>query len=189
MPETDTRVTNGKDPANKKKKASKKTRKYGKQQVVPISELQKAHNLADKYFNQLMYLQADFDNYRKQASKELEATIKQANKSLITDLLPVIDDLERAISLISEPVHLKGIKMVYDRLMEVLKKRGLEPINAIGKLFDPYYHEALLKEPSEQPENIVIEEFRKGYLLNKEVIRYSQVKVSGGTENDKRKEK
>ena len=148
--------------------------------ITPLTELESAQQLADQYFSQLQYLQADFDNYRKQVSKDRAASQKRSNRLLILDLLKIVDDLDRAIMSLPDQEHRHGLQMVYDCLLTLLKHRGLEPISAIGEPFNPYYHEALLKVPSDQPEDTVLEELRKGYLLNKEVLRYSQVKVAGG---------
>ena len=152
--------------------------------VVPLTELESAQQLADQYFNQLQYLQADFDNFRKQVNKDRAASQKRSNRALILDLLKIVDDLERAIMSLPDQEHRQGLQMVYDCLLALLKQRGLEPISAIGESFDPYYHEVLLKVPSDQPEDIILEELRKGYLLNKEVLRYSQVKVAGGNPDE-----
>lgn len=123
---------------------------------------------------------ADFENYRKQLDREREEFMEYANEKLITQLLEVIDNFERALPILKEndPESAHGIEMVYKQLVQILEKSGLRRIEAIGKKFDPYYHEVFLQEESDEPEGTIIEELQKGYMLNSKVIRHSKVKVS-----------
>jgi len=140
----------------------------------------KAKDSADK----VLRLQADFENTRKRLEREKQDFVKFANEGIILELLNVLDDLERSVSLAEThkedlTVFLKGVEMILAHLYEMLKEYGLKPIEAQGKIFDPHYHEALLQvENKDLPEHTVVEELQKGYLLNERVIRTAKVKVS-----------
>jgi len=133
----------------------------------------------DKYLRAL----AELENIKKRAAREREEYIKYASLPLIKKLLPVIDDLDRALS-ISEnnedyEALKKGVEMIAKSLHEVIKGEGVESIEAVGRPFDPQYHQPLLVEDNDMyPENTVIEELQRGYVLNDRVIRPSLVKVS-----------
>lgn len=140
----------------------------------------KAKDSTDK----VLRLQADFENTRKRLEREKQDFVKFANEGIILELLNVLDDLERSVSLAEThkedlTVFLKGVEMILAHLYEMLKEYGLKPIEAQGKIFDPHYHEALLQvENKDLPEHTVVEELQKGYLLNERVIRTAKVKVS-----------
>jgi len=146
--------------------------------------LKEAADKAKGLSEQCLRLQADFENTRKRLEREKQDFIKFANEGIILELLNVLDDLERSISLAEThkedlPAFLKGVEMILAHLYEMLKEYGLKPIEAEGKIFDPHYHEALLQvEDKELPEHTVVEELQRGYLLNERVIRTAKVKVS-----------
>ncbi|MCM3599518.1 nucleotide exchange factor GrpE [Robertmurraya korlensis] len=133
--------------------------------------------------NRYLRLQADFDNSRRRARIDLEAAQKYRAQSLITNLLPALDNFERALQV--EPDNeqtkslLQGMDMVYRNLSEALKGEGLEAIEAVGHSFDPHMHQAVMQveDPSFES-NVVVEEFQKGYKLKDKVIRPSMVKVN-----------
>jgi molecular chaperone GrpE len=143
-------------------------------------DAEKVKELSDK----VLRLQADFENTRKRIEREKQDFVKFANEGIILELLNVLDDLERSVSLAEThkedlTAFLKGVEMILAHLYEMLKEYGLKPIEAEGKIFDPHYHEALLQvENKELPEHTVVEELQKGYLLNERVIRTAKVKVS-----------
>ncbi len=133
--------------------------------------------------NRYLRLQADFDNSRRRAKLDLEATQKYRSQSLILDLLPAIDNFERAIKMEVENEQskslLQGMEMVYRSLLEALKKEGAEPIESVGKEFDPHVHQAVMQVEDDNFEpNVVVEEFQKGYKLKDRVIRPAMVKVN-----------
>lgn len=133
--------------------------------------------------NRYLRLQADFDNSRRRAKLDLEAAQKYRAQSLINDLLPVLDNFERALKLETDNEEVKsllqGMEMVQRGLMDALRKEGAEPIDAVGKEFDPNFHQAVMQVSEEGFEsNIVVEEFQKGYVLKDRVIRPSMVKVN-----------
>jgi len=139
---------------------------------------------AGEYWDRILRLQADFENTRKRLEKEKQEFLKFANEGVIVELLNVLDDLERAVELAQAkhqdlPAFLKGVEIILAHLYEMLKGYGVRPIEAVGKPFDPNYHEALMQaEDNSIPENTVIEELQKGYLLNDRVLRTAKVKVS-----------
>lgn len=143
-------------------------------------EAEKAKDCQDK----MLRLQADFENMRKRIERDKQDFLKFANEGIIMELLNILDDLERAVNLAESkhedlPAFLKGVEMILAHLYEMLKNNGLKPIEALGKPFDPHLHEALMQaEDKGKPENTIIEELQKGYLLNDRVIRTAKVKVS-----------
>lgn len=151
--------------------------------------LKKEAQEAKDYKDRLLRLQAEFDNAKKRLEKEKFGFIKYANEGITLELLSVLDDLERSVEA-AEKKHqdlnafLKGVEMILAHLYEMLKKKGVSPIEAKGKTFDPNLHEAMMQiETDEFPEDTVVEELQKGYMLEDRVIRTAKVKVA------KRKEK
>ncbi|MFY9495842.1 MAG: nucleotide exchange factor GrpE [Halanaerobiales bacterium] len=131
--------------------------------------------------NRLVRLQADFSNYRKRNEKEAERIQAAIVAAIMEDLLPVLDNFDRALAQEGSGEDFrKGIEMIHRQLLDFLAKQGVENIEAVGKEFDHNYHNAVLQVESEEHESgIVVEELQKGYILNKElVIRPSMVKVA-----------
>lgn len=136
----------------------------------------------DALKDKLMRNAAEFDNYKKRTQKEREELYKIAVCDTIEKILPVKDNLERAITTLegADESILEGVKMIDKQFLEVLKSAGVEEIKAVGEEFDPERHNALMREDAEGvEENTVTAEFQKGYIYKEEkVIRYSQVKVA-----------
>jgi len=131
----------------------------------------------------LLYLGADFENFKKIKIKEKQDTLKYANEVIIKELLPVIDHLEMALKHAESTEDYKsiydGVKITLNEFLKVLEKAGARPIEAVGQRFDPNFHEALYQEEHEDKEpDTVVSEFQKGYLLNERLIRPSRVGVS-----------
>src|SRR3989338_8468052 len=141
-------------------------------------QLEEAKKLADERLNQLKYLQADFDNYRKKFEKEREQIIKLANETLIKELIIILDDFDAAIKLSIEEENKKGLLTLKKKFFDILINQGLKEIEALGKKFNPEFHEVLCKELSKHNEDEIIDEIQKGYILKSKVIRHSKVKVS-----------
>jgi len=141
-------------------------------------ELENVKELAEERLNQLKYLQADFDNYRKQFEKEKEQIIKLANETLIKELIVVLDDFDAAIKISAEGENKKGLLKLKKKFFDILVNQGLKEIEALGKKFNPDFHEVLCKEVSNHEEDKIIEEIQKGYCLYSKVIRTSKVKVA-----------
>ncbi|MBU3902142.1 MAG: nucleotide exchange factor GrpE [Candidatus Thermoplasmatota archaeon] len=134
---------------------------------------------ADDYLSKLQWLQAEFENFRKRIDKEKNDYVKYANKNLIMKLLDSVDDLERIMNNIKDKEITDGLNMVYKNFLHVLENEGLKKIDASGKNFDPYKHEAFLQVvDNSKSENTVVEELQKGYMLNENVIRPAKVKIS-----------
>ncbi len=147
-------------------------------------KLEKANKLAEERLNQLKYLQADFDNYRKQFDKEKEQIIKLANETLVKELIVVLDDFDAAIKISAEGENRKGLLTLKKKFFDILVNHELKEIEALGKRFNPEFHEVLCKELSKHNEDEVIEEIQKGYILKSKVIRTSKVKVSKKEDKD-----
>ncbi|MGN1400740.1 MAG: nucleotide exchange factor GrpE [Bacillus sp. (in: firmicutes)] len=133
--------------------------------------------------NRYLRLQADFDNSRRRSRLDLEAAQKYRVQSLAGDLIEALDNFERALAVQSESEETKnmrqGLEMVYKSIVEALKKEGVEAIEAVGKDFDPNFHQAVMQVSDEAYQsNEVVEEFQKGYILKDRVLRPSMVKVN-----------
>lgn len=144
------------------------------------SELEQLKEQVKEYERRLLRLQADFDNYRKRMTREQSRWGEDARAELVGSLLPVLDDLERALEQEGDPESIRqGISMIRRQLLETLGKYGVKPIQAQGQAFDPNYHDAVMVEESEEhPEGTVLEEFRTGYTLGERLIRPCAVKVA-----------
>ena len=134
----------------------------------------------EELFARLQRLQADFDNYRKRSMAEQDRCVQFALAEVFKSLIPVIDNFERALeSKEKGEGFAEGVQMIFKQLKEILEKEGLELIEAEGKPFDPYVHEAVMHVESEgYKENVVVEEFQKGYKFKDKLIRPSMVKVA-----------
>ncbi len=131
--------------------------------------------------NRLLRLQADFENFRRRVRTEKEELVSYANFNLIQKLLPVIDNLERALFASQKGPDgiIEGLEMIKKHFMDILLKEGVTPIESVGKPFDPNCHEAIFREEcSDYPPGTVVEELQKGYMINDKVLRASMVKVS-----------
>jgi len=157
----------------------KLTKKELEEKVKKLQkELEEKTKVAEDRLNQLKYLQADFDNYRKFFEKEKGKLIELANENLIKELLVINDDFERILQLIENEKNKEGLKLLHKNFLKILENQGLKKIEALGKKFDPYYHEALLKEKSDKEDGIVLEEIQPGYMLKSKIVRHSKVKVA-----------
>lgn len=138
----------------------------------------------DEYYDLLLRKTAEFDNYRKRIDRERQSTTQSAAADLIEELLPLVDDLERALKAeapAAAETYRQGVELIYRQLLETLKRRGVRPIEALGADFDPHYHQAVSHEPAQdRREGEVIEEFRRGYMLGDRLLRPSMVKVAKG---------
>lgn len=159
--------------------ARRLTKKELKKKIENLQkELDEKTKFAEEKLNQLKYLQADFDNYRKNFEKEKEKIIELANENLIKELLVIIDDFERALQSLENEKNKEGLIMLHENFFKILENYGLKKIEALGKKFDPYYHEVLLKEKSDKEDGIILEEIQPGYMLKSKIIRHSKVKVA-----------
>jgi molecular chaperone GrpE len=160
----------------------------GNREVPPaptdVQELEALQKERDELVDTLQRVQAEFDNYRKRAARDQQSLVTRAHERLVKELLPVLDDLERALEAAEAHEEAKleeGVALVTRSLADVLRKEGLEEIPTEGK-FDPHVHEALLSQPSETKEGSVIEVLQKGYRLGDRVIRPARVVISRGSD-------
>jgi len=141
---------------------------------------------------QLMRMKADFDNFRKRQVRERAEWIVRANEDLFLEILPVLDHYEMGLKSAedhqADPSVIEGFKLVYDQLLDVLKKANVTPIETIEKEFDPHHHEALTHMPSDKPAETIVHEIRRGYLLGDKLLRAAQVVVSSGPAEEKESE-
>ncbi|VAW28332.1 Heat shock protein GrpE [hydrothermal vent metagenome] len=164
------------EPAEKKE--GKKDKKSSSQKKLEALQ-EKYEELDDKY----MRLYSEFDNYRKRTAKERIELQKSASREIILDILPVVDDLERAIQSFEEhqlsEEAKKGIELIYNKLINILSQKGLKEITAMGQTFDTDYHEAItnIPAPSKKMKGKIMDVVQKGYTLNGKVIRYAKVVV------------
>ncbi|MEC1522915.1 nucleotide exchange factor GrpE [Neobacillus niacini] len=147
------------------------------------AEIQNLTSKLEEADNRYLRLQADFDNFRRRTRLDIEAGEKYRAQKLVTDLLPVLDNFERGLKVEADNEQtktlLQGMEMVYRSLVEALKKEGVEAIEAVGKEFDPNFHQAVMQgEDEDFGSNIVTDEFQKGYILKDRLIRPSMVKVN-----------
>jgi len=135
----------------------------------------------DEYYERLLRTTADFDNYRKRTDRERRELAEHAALALLTDLLLLVDDFERALAADTQDgdVDRRGVEIIYKQLLDLLAARGVAPIEALGADFDPNLHQAVAHEPSEaHRDGEVIEELRRGYTLRDRLLRASMVKVA-----------
>jgi molecular chaperone GrpE len=148
--------------------------------ALQMEDLQKQ---VDQYKDLLLRKAAEFDNYKRRIESETTNILKYATESLVEDLLPVLDDFERSLKHSKEikgnDALVKGIELIYQKLVKVLEGRGVKPFDTVGKEFNVEYHDALMQIPrSDVPHHTILEEVEKGYTLNDKVIRHAKVVVS-----------
>ncbi len=161
-----------------------------------IEELKKKVEEKEKeakdHYDRLLRMAADFENYKKRAAKEKEEWTKFANEDLMKALLPFIDNLEKAVAHAEKEGNttkslIEGLKLTRQQLLQSLSKFGLSPVESSGKPFDPSVHEAMMVVETDQHEpDRVVEEFRKGYLLNDRLLRPATVSVSKASQKETR---
>jgi molecular chaperone GrpE len=139
---------------------------------------------AKETYDRLLRVSADFENYKKRSSREMEEFRKYANQSLLKEMLSVVDNLELAINSSNEDKKadktlIEGLNLTLNEILRVFEKFNVTPIEAQGKTFDPAYHEAVMREETDDyPENTVISEFQKGYLIHDRLLRPAMVVVT-----------
>jgi molecular chaperone GrpE len=153
------------------------------EETVEVEDpLAEAQARAEEHLNDLQRLAAEFDNYRKRVARDQQLLVARATERLVNELLPVVDDLERALDAAEHHEEAKleeGVRLVHRALEDALRRQGLQEIDVAGK-FDPHVHEALLAQASEAEEGTVIEVVQKGYKLGDLVLRPARVVVSAG---------
>jgi len=144
---------------------------------VPLAEFEAVSRERDQYLDSLRRLKAEFDNSRKRQERERARVLESASEKLVQELLPVLDNLDRALE--SEGDIREGVRATRDQLADVLANEGLLPVASDGQPFDPNVHEAVMGQPSdEHEEGTVLQTFQRGYLLNGRAIRPAKVVVA-----------
>ena len=166
------------EPQEEAAEKAESEKETGKKAPKKDPKDQKIEDLEDRLKRNL----AEFDNFRKRTEKEKSAMFDMGAKSILEKLLPVIDNFERAFSTVPEDPeaaqYAKGMEMIYRQLLKNLEDAGATPIDCKGKPFDPNYHNAVMHVEDESlGENVIVEEFQKGYMYKDSVLRYSMVKV------------
>ena len=163
-----------------KPKVEKQPKRKADKLQQQIDALQKEK---DALFEKLQRVSADYANFQKRASKQIADSIAYEKERIIKTLLPALDNFEHTLQTAqsgeNSDVLLKGIQIIYDQMLDILKLHQVEQIKALGEKFDPSMHQAMMqKAEPDKEENIVLEEFQKGYKLNNRVIRPSKVIVN-----------
>ncbi|WP_090150974.1 nucleotide exchange factor GrpE [Pseudobutyrivibrio sp. AR14] len=169
-PEAEAQEAEAKDDKDSKKSLKKKEKKKDKRD-------EQIEQLNDKVMRQM----AEFENFRRRTEIEKSQMFATGAKSIVEKILPVVDNFERGLATVEEGADpfADGMLMIYKQLLTTLEEVGVKPIEAVGQEFNPDFHNAVMHvEDEEVGENIVVEEFQKGYMYNDTVVRHSMVKVA-----------
>lgn len=186
------KMKNSKEDPKEEKKARATPPEEDKKETSGLSELKgklkefktklsDCEKERDEVKDSYQRLRAEFDNFKKRTQKEKESIYIDSVVDAVRSILPVVDNFERALAQVldDEGGLAEGMKMVYRQLVDALKGFGVEEIPSVGERFDPKLHNAVMHvEDEEQEDNIIVEEFQKGYCLKGKVIRHSMVKVA-----------
>jgi molecular chaperone GrpE len=152
------------------------------EEEAPVDELTLVSQERDEYLDALQRLKAEFDNYRKRVARDQQELAARAHERLVKELVPILDDLERALEAAAEHEEAQleeGVRLVHRSLGDLLAREGLTEVQTAGK-FDPHTQEALLSQPSDEEEGSVIQVLQKGYSLGDRVLRPARVVISAG---------
>ena len=183
------------------KKAAEKDSKKDKKTTAadPMKELEekfiKSEEEAKQSYDRYLRVSAEFENYKKRSAREMDDFRKFANQSLVKELLPIVDNLELAIKSADENKNvdnslLDGVDLTLKEIMKIFENYHVKAIEALGKTFDPRFHEAVMREETDKhPENSITNELQKGYLIHDRLLRPSMVVVAAPKKSDDDKEK
>jgi molecular chaperone GrpE len=145
-----------------------------------VTELQTLKQERDDLYDRLLRKQAEFENYKKRVEREKSEFVQFASAELMKELLNALDSFELALrNAKTDEQTLRGFELIYKQMLDTMGRFGLKPIEAKGKIFDPHYHQAVSTTPTDEvEENTVLEEMRKGYLLNGRLLRPAMVSVA-----------
>ena len=181
--EGETNVQPETDDADNDSKKSKKSRKQRKEDEAKDKEIEELKAQVEEQKDRYLRLSAEFDNYRKRTLKERSDMLKTANGDTLSGMLPVLDDLERAMQSMEKATDVaavrEGVVLIYNKLQEFLKNKGIVEIDAMNQVFDTDLHEAITKipAPTEDLKGKVVDVIQKGYKIDTKVIRYAKVVV------------
>ena len=150
------------------------------EEIPELSETEKLQNELGELKDKYLRLYSDFDNFRKRTAKEKLEMIQSASEKVIVDVLPVLDDMERAVANAGEGEISEGIQLIFSKLNNILTSKGLKPMEAKGQIFNADIHEAITQfpAPNEDDKGKVFDVVEKGYFLNDKVIRFAKVVVA-----------
>ena len=181
--EGETNVQPETDDSDNDSKKSKKSRKQRKEDEAKDKEIEELKAQVEEQKDRYLRLSAEFDNYRKRTLKERSDMLKTANGDTLSGMLPVLDDLERAMQSMEKATDVaavrEGVVLIYNKLQEFLKNKGIVEIDAMNQVFDTDLHEAITKipAPTEDLKGKVVDVIQKGYKIDTKVIRYAKVVV------------
>ena len=181
--EGETNVQPETDDADNDSKKSKKSRKQRKEDEAKDKEIEELKAQVEEQKDRYLRLSAEFDNYRKRTLKERSDMLKTANGDTLSGMLPVLDDLERAMQSMEKATDVaavrEGVVLIYNKIQEFLKNKGIVEIDAMNQVFDTDLHEAITKipAPTEDLKGKVVDVIQKGYKIDTTVIRYAKVVV------------
>ncbi|MFP4401480.1 MAG: nucleotide exchange factor GrpE [Candidatus Woesearchaeota archaeon] len=145
-------------------------------------ELENSLKNADDLKSTLQYVQAEFENYKKRQDRDMQERVRLSSADIIMKLFPILDDFESSLKNLKSTSDndelIKGFQIIYNNLLTVLKKEGLEEVNPENEKFDPYMHEALMQEKSDKEPMTVLAVLQKGYKLNGRILRHAKVKIA-----------
>jgi len=177
------------------KKAKEKEEKIEGVSEESNNEILLLGNRIKELEEKLVRNQAELQNYKRRKEEEVDRLLKYKEEDILNELLPVIDNFERAISMDDENLDdelskfLSGFKMIYNGTLDILKRHNVNEIESLDKPFDPIYHQAVITDSDmEKEDGIILEVFQKGYIYKDRVIRPAMVKVNAKCENEKEKE-
>jgi molecular chaperone GrpE len=150
----------------------------------PEAKLKEAEQKAEAYYDRLLRASAEFDNYKKRTTREMQEVVRYANEKIFKELLSVVDNLDRAIESArqdgadDDPL-LEGVRLTLNEVEKIFKRHNVKPIKAMGEPFDPNFHQAMMQEETEdEPANTVIKEMQRGYVMHDRLLRPAMVVVS-----------
>lgn len=167
------------DVLEKEEKLEETPEEVTETEAVEETEADSFKKQYDELYDKHLRTLAEYENYKRRTQKEKDETYVNAQADTVSKLLPVLDNLERALQTEEASPFKDGIEMIVKQLLETLEKMGVTEIEAVGKQFDPNLHSAVMHiEDEEREANVIVEQFQKGYMLKDKVIRYSMVKVA-----------
>ena len=182
--ETEAKETDDKIPENNIRDSKKDKDKADDTTEELKSKLEAAENNAKESYDRLLRVSAEFDNYKKRSSREIDEFRKFANEALINKMLPVVDNIERALDSANNtksdaPGIVEGLEMTLDEILKVFETFGVKRYESLNKDFNPNIHQAVIHEEAENvKENIITKEFQKGYMIHNRLLRPAMVAVS-----------
>jgi molecular chaperone GrpE len=181
----ETNTTKKKEPDSESEKETVKKKLSKKQLLEEIKKMKGSLKIeeerAERYLNQLKYVQADFENQKKRFQKLMDEAVDKTRARLLINFITILDELELAIEVAkrTDANIIEGVEMIRDKFKKIIESEEVSPIEALGKPFDPNFHEAILEvETENQPDGYVTEEIRKGYIYKNKTLRTSIVKVA-----------